>query len=806
MIKSNTYEFRLLGLLIGLFILVVLSGGLIYNQLNNIAQGISIKSSPDSSLLLMKDIRNNLTVADNKVNAYTLSEEDTFLVDYYRTVDKTFIKIDALKKQHESGFIKTSDIEILTGLVQKKYKILDTLLTLRNQFRVNDAMNKVVQEINQANLKNSLADIPKPQDKKTLREKIFGPSEETVSTKKSSRSNQYYDLNKEIQQIKEEESKKESTANTTELFLQTKNKSIVLEIGYVLTRMENSILKELEIRALAAKQDAVELSYFLLAFSLLVAALIGVTLYSIFRYIKINRLMYMEQIKAKEQSEELAKTKERFFSNMSHEIRTPLNAISGFAHLLSKEKLPAKQHEKIDIIHKSSLHLTEIINQILDLTKLQHDKMPVEEIPFSFREEMNLVGAILSQSAEKSGINFSMVLEENIPPVLKGDPLKIKQILLNLGSNAIKFTDKGKVQINIQGILVDEKKVQLRIKVIDDGIGIPKNKLDSIFTEFEQAENSTQRKYGGTGLGLAITKNLIALLKGELSVRSNENKGTTFTVNLPVLVGSEMDVVLEESPSFDDLVGKNVLIVDDEPFNRKLLATLLHQNNIFTDEAENGLVAIEKIKSDKFDWVFMDLRMPEMDGIEATKYIRRELKVDQERLFIVALTANTHLLSEKEQKEIGFNGCMQKPFTEKKLLQLVADNSKIPVPIIHSNMRPKYDLSNLKQLSFGDDEFYKEMVQTFMETSSTGLEEMIACVKSKNVQQIRELAHKMCSPCSHLEAYEMQEKLRAIENMAMENSPIEKLKKEIESLHLFLTDLITEMSLETGIPVNKQKQ
>lgn len=803
---SNTYEYRLITLLVALLVFVIIAGGAIFYQLNTVAENVRLDRSSEKSLLLIKDIQNDFILAENRVNSYALSQQDTFLKAYNSIINRTYKRIDELQVNVGSNKKQQELANDLLEYADLKYEILDSMLVVQNQFRVNDAMQKIAQEVREVNRSEKIqSNVPAPQTKKSLREKLFGKKNQEPTPPPTNTSSGFDNLNREIQAISQTETTKERKNNEILFELQSDSKIVSLRLTSILNFLESNIVAGLELDAQKANESAVTLSYFLVLFSLLVAVLIGLTLYTIYSYIKTNNRTKKQLHTAKLQSDELAATKERFLANMSHEIRTPLNAISGFAHLLSKEKLPEKQREKLNIIQESSRHLTDLINQILDLTKLQSNKLPVERVSFQLSNELNWITNVLQTELTKRKNQFHIQIEENVPDNLMGDPMKLKQIVLNLCSNAAKFTENANIYLQIQSIQKKSDRLELRIRVKDEGIGIPPDKQASIFDEFEQAEKSTQRKFGGTGLGLSITKKLVELLEGKIELKSEMGKGTTITVLLPFELGNEAEI---ENPSDENsqisyLQGKNILVVDDEPFNRKLLVTLLHQHNIYTEEAENGKEAIEKIENEQFDLVFMDLRMPEMDGKMATRIIRSELNLSKEELIVIALTANTQLLDDRECEINGFNACMQKPFTESKLIEILNLPIKTPEQEQKEYQSGLYNLENLRNLSSGDEAFFTEMVETFLRSTANSMDELVECKRNFDFEKIADLAHKMASPCSHLEAKTMHQTLKTIENLARKNSEQEKIEHEISFLQEHVSELLKNMQEETGIDLNK---
>lgn len=790
----HNYEFRLITLLSGLLIFVLLAGGIIFYQLSKIAYNVKLDRSENQSLLLIKDIQTQMMVANSSVNSYGFLKEPSLLDQYEKSKKTLRFKVEKLYRQLEKGPEDQVFRIKLQPLFKEKFNILDSVLVVQNESRVNEALNKVLEQVSTAEQKQRAESIPTPKDKQTLRERIFG---EGKQTRKVGNRN-LNDLNQEILSIREEETQKEQISNTTLFTLQERSNDINLQILKKLNALEANILDKLEAESVKASQSSRTISYTLILFSLSVSALIGITLFSIFRYIQINREAKLTLQHAKRNSDELAETKARFLANMSHEIRTPLNAISGFADLLSKENLPEKQMEKVHIIRQSSYHLGSLINQILDLTKLQSNKMSVEDIPFHLLDEINWVLQVVEGEAEKRNNRIGLHIEESVPLYLLGDSMKLKQILLNIAGNAVKFTQDGQITIDIQSMRTAKDRIELRLRITDTGIGIPPEKQLTIFDEFEQAEKSTTRQFGGTGLGLSITKKLTEIMGGQLYLQSEMGKGTQITVHLPFAETTEKEVMLNK-PLLDaeplvELFGKNVLVVDDEPFNRKLLVTLLHQHNAFTAEAENGREAVEMATKEKFDLIFMDLRMPVMNGKEATQLIRKEVNDNLDELIIIAITANAQLITEQECAVLGFNACMEKPFTERKILEIIRHpNDQKYTPM--NTTQELYNLKNLRQLSQDDEEFFKEMIVSFMETTRQGIGELKAAIADGKEQRTKDLAHKLASPCAHLEAGKMHQLLKAIENEAN----LEEAAHIVEELDRLAHQMIEQMQIETGI-------
>ena len=396
---------------------------------------------------------------------------------------------------------------------------------------------------------------------------------------------------------------------------------------------------------------------------------------AIARDITKNKQIEKELIEARNKAEESARAKEMFLANMSHEIRTPMNAIMGMANLLKNTPLNKKQTEYLDAIITSADNLLVIINDILDITKIESGKLSLEEIDFDVRTLVKNIYKSVYYKAEEKGLLFEYKIDENIPQYLVGDPVRINQVLFNLIGNAVKFTLKGSVKLTVSLKKKNNKKATLVFDITDTGIGIDEDKIDTIFETFKQEDESTTRKFGGTGLGLSISKSLVELFGGKLNVKSKKNVGTTFwfEITLPVGTGENIRTKSDIKINTNPLKGKKVLLVEDHEINRFLATTILQQWNIDVDIAENGVIAVDKVKENTYDAILMDMQMPEMGGIEATKIIRNILNSN---VPIIALTANAVKGDAEKCIEAGMNDYLSKPFEPSDLFNKLLNQIK----------------------------------------------------------------------------------------------------------------------------------
>lgn len=474
----------------------------------------------------------------------------------------------------------------------------------------------------------------------------------------------------------------------------------------------------------------------------------------LFWYI-INRIatqnQLIRQLDASEKKErEAAKIKENFLANMSHEIRTPMNAILGFTGLLQKKKLEPEAAEYVHSIRQSGENLLAIINDILDLSRIEAGMMRIEPAPFSVRSLVHSVETMFMEKAKEKGLMLTTAVEEQVPDILEGDAVRLTQILVNLIGNAVKFTQRGSINVSINAEPLPSGPVNLFISVSDTGIGIEKDKLPRIFDRFRQAEDSITRKYGGTGLGLSIVKDLVDLQQGSITVLSEPGLGTRFQLNIPYKIPVEGNAPAHK-PVKHDIVypatgNTEVLVVEDNEINQSLMKHLLASWEVTPDIAANGKEAIEMLQQKKYDVILMDIQMPEMDGYSATQIIRKELKLTTP---IIAMTA--HALAGEREKCLGYgmDEYISKPVREQELRALInrlagsGTNNRATAQNENANGYQYINLAYMQEISGGDKEYEQTVTAQFLEIVPADLEKMQKAWKEKDLANLRQLAHTM---------------------------------------------------------------
>ena len=484
-------------------------------------------------------------------------------------------------------------------------------------------------------------------------------------------------------------------------------------------------------------------------------------------------------LKAKEDAESAAKIKQEFLANMSHEIRTPMNAILGFARLMLKSKLTPDQQQYMEAIYGSAETLLVVINDILDFSKIEAGKLPIVPIHFDLKKLLGGIQKLFSIKVEEQNVRLAFETDENLPDALVGDPTRINQILNNLVSNAVKFTEKGLVEVTTRIVSLTGRSYQIEMAVKDTGIGIATEKLDNIFKSFEQAQSDITRQYGGTGLGLSIVKKLVELMHGEIWVESIIGEGSVFTVRLPFEIGDIHKVCVEgievnEVSSLDKLKGVKVLLTDDNRNNQILANKYLSEVGCKVDIADNGQMAVDMVQKKTYDVILMDIQMPIMDGLDATEAI---LALDIKHCPIIAMTAHALKSEENKYLSIGMFDYLSKPFKSDilyaKLIRALKKSDETDVCLEEEVIQSKLDdneidITSFEMLAAGDEGFMQEMMQAFLQDIPNYLKEMSIALSLQDWKWLKQTAHTMKSSVFFLGMSKTIERLNDLETGDLE--------------------------------------
>jgi PAS domain S-box-containing protein len=503
-----------------------------------------------------------------------------------------------------------------------------------------------------------------------------------------------------------------------------------------------------------------------------------------------------ELIKAKEVAEASTEAKEAFLANMSHEIRTPMNAISGMASQLNKTTLDQNQQFFLNTIRSSADNLLVIINDILDLSKIESGKLSIEKIGFEPKQVVGHVMQVMRHRAEEKGLEFTnSFCDQQLSEVLIGDPYRLSQIMLNLVSNAIKFTPKGSVDISCRVLQDFETEQLIEASVIDTGVGMEKNFILNLFDKFSQEDNSIARKYGGTGLGMSICKQLIELMDGEIKVISKKGQGTVVSFVLRMPKGNTGDLPEKGDKEVDTSVldGKNILVTDDNEINRLLASAILTNFGAVVTEACDGQEAIHLVSKKDFDLILMDVQMPGIDGMEATRQIRETSILTP----IIALTAFALKGDNQKCFDVGMNDYLSKPFEEVQLLEIVSrwlsKSNTTAEKIINKIKSPLYNLSKIENIARGDKEFIDKMLRFFINQTPVSLRELSEAYTNRDFLKISKIVHRIKPSIENMGIASIKEEISELEKFSVQYGESERAEYLLEKIKEVLNLVVHEL-------------
>ena len=792
-LENNWFERIVSVSLILVFSLVLVTGILSFIKLNGIIYTIDDIISPNKSINMIKEIFNDLMQAENHVKAYNLTGNRADLESYNGLIITTGAKVKDLKALVESDKIFAPYADTLEALTEKKFEGLDMLVIIKDTYPVKEAIQGFMLDVSGEIFPPVLTDSVDSGTLEQMAQKIRKATKDALT---------------------EEYTRSELEQEWTDY-----DRFVTDRLRAMIGSLDLNTAKYIKEHSDTVEQEASKVRLIILIFGIASAILLILAGIVIFLYVRRNKEYRQILKKARADAEELARARQQFLANMSHEIRTPMNIISGYLDQILKEPLEPGLGEQIGIVRKSSDHLLELLNNLLDLSRLQARKLDLIREEFSPNELIRDMHLWFTPAAVEKNLHFTADADPEIPSKLIGDPVRLRQILFNLISNAIKYTDNGSVSIIARPGPADPVSHRIVFEVTDTGAGISSDDKEKIFSEFTRGAIAV-RKSEGSGLGLNITFKLVELMEGKLEVKSTPGKGSTFIVEIPFKavnpeeVPANPDVIINP----DRLKGLRILVADDDSYNRGLLRMILGKYQCRVIECSNGAEAIEVAADQDIDLVLLDMRMPGMSGPDAASELSRMFISRSKVVPIIALSAAITDEDKELLKTAGISQWLSKPFEEQKLISvilgLIPENGKVydhisspeintllyedTSPFRESSM---LDLDALRKSCNGNQSFFKEMVTLFIENTQTGLKDAEAEINSGSMEEASAIAHRISASCKHLRAGKLYTLLKALEEQAgsgQKEAAMEILGKANEEFDLIRNIILAEPEFKTS--------
>ncbi|GAB3541648.1 hypothetical protein GCM10027443_41240 [Pontibacter brevis] len=809
----------------GLALSIVLAAiNLTYTSFTKLLNSVEVLSRPNNKLAEMQYTLATISTAESSIRAYTLTTKEEHFKAYLSHLDTIRSQIDSLHYLMRHNPEELAQVDSIASLLEAKRESLERYVALKKEQQSLDYSVKAMRQIASTVEEQPLATTIKQHTTTTISDRLSNieevtlpvqPDEEEPKEEKRGFLNKIFskkekeepkpapppkvivpqlNVTQEIKidtnatatpvaplakvrrilhNVQRESDQKRELLQAKELALLQQDKHIMDQVRSMMYKLEHNEQERMLQNSRQARAVAKQTSMVLLLIGIfgLVAGVAFIVL--ILRDLTRSNNYKTKLIKAQKEALQLARAKEAFVANMSHEMRTPLNVILGFSQQLRHTPLLPQQEEHLQAVNGAGEHLLHIVNDVLDLSKIEAGKLHINHTVFSLKQLLKEVEQAFALKASGKRVHFLFSTDETIPDTLQGDALRLKQVLFNLVDNAIKFTHHGQVVVSTRLKSMRRTRVVLSLAVADTGIGIAEERIQHVFGEFNQADSSILRKYGGTGLGLSISKKLVDMLGGTLSVHSTSGKGTTFTLVLPLQVSK---VALPVAPASvvaqpATFQGLRALVIDDDAYSRKLCELILNRWGMQVHLANDGQEAMEQVLQHKFNVVLTDIQLPGVSG----KTVARNIRKHDKEVPILALTANILSNDEGFFDNSAITGHLLKPFTEQELHQKLSKAlplpPEVPAPVLTEEAVPQqpvgqlYDLSEMRQFTGPDNETLAAVLEVLLADQRQNLEDLTAAAAGEQWEKAANVAHKMLTAFKHLKAHTVTADLLKLEQV-----------------------------------------
>ncbi|MGA9326116.1 MAG: ATP-binding protein [Salegentibacter sp.] len=776
----------------------------IYTQVVAFSNLSQQNNNNNEKLFLVSEITSSLYESENISRRVIQTGDEEDLSSYRAQIDSIRQSVMHLKTIYQDSLMQR-ELDSINKLLSRKTDNLEELATLREKDRNTSYYTRVINELRKVD--ESFGDYDQrfpnlePYQRRVLvkyleyakKDNAKQLTNQTADSLINAVKNVLSELEIANQQFRRTVSEKENDLLGNDVILNQ-------QLRKLLAQIEKEERQQSFSRAEASQQMLEDTSQIMFLAGSVSVAIILLFLILIVRDVTRSQRYRTQLEEAKNFAEGLLKSREQFTAAITHDLRSPLSTVIGYTDLMQKTTLDPKQKHYLQQMRKSSDFILHLVNDLLDLSKLEAGKMLIEKLPFNPKKLIE--DTVYNSIPGNSEKNVEIVVEtsEDVDTEVLSDPFRIKQIIANLVTNAYKFTEDGEIKVKVLLKKEIEDSYTLLFSVKDTGIGISKEKQEDIFEEFSQENSSIEKKYGGTGLGLSITKRLTDLLKGEISLNSSPGEGSEFIVCLPVTRLSKQESVAkkpEEKPAeTPDLKGKKALVVDDEASQRTLTQELVKSLGMQCESAENGKEAFEKLNSGEYDLVLTDIQMPKMDGFGLISKIRKSPKFAT--LPVIALSGRTNVNAEDYSKA-GFTKSLIKPYKPAELLQKISEIFKLQLKqeqkqeLNRKKNSANYDLEEIFLFSGGDQEAMQVIIKAFLESSKNNLQDMESAMEENDREEMGRIAHKMLPMLKQMKATHLVPELEKLE--AHEEVPEAEINKTIAEIRKLMQELEEELTV-----------
>ncbi len=744
----------------------------IYTQVIQFSKLTRNNDLTNRQLVLVSEIATELYETESTGRRFIQSEDSTYFNKYSAQIDSIQSSIFSLKSTYTDTILR-QELDSISTLLSQKGENLEELLQLRSRDRNTSYYREVIKELQKVDKSFTEPDYEKrfpnlkPYQRRALIKLLEFSKDENDQTSTITTDSLVKSVKKVLSELETENQQFRNIINKKENELLSNDMILNEQLRNLLNSVEHEERQTTLEKAQNSRIMLTRISRIIIIIGIASVLIILVFLLLITQDISRSQRYRLQLEETKAFTESLMKRREQFIAAITHDLRSPLNTVMGYSELMNKSRLNDKQHHYLDNIKKSSEFILHLVNDLLDLSKLDAGKMLIEKLPFNPKKllEETIYSAIPEN--KKKNLQVTINASQNSDCQVISDPFRIKQLLSNLISNAYKFTEEGEIIASLSLEKEIENSYLMHISIKDSGIGISEEKQEEIFEEFSQEHQQIEKKYGGTGLGLAITKRITSLLKGTIKLVSSPGQGSEFRLAIPVLIGEEpVNKPAESNIAQKELANKKVLVVDDEASQLALCAELLKSVGMECDRAINGKVALEKLRNNDFDLVLTDIQMPEMDGFELLEAIQNDRII--QNIPVIAVSGRNKVDSEV-YKKAGFQGNILKPFKPEALLQKIGAVLQVEIERkeIHksktSKVSPNYSLEEIKMFSGNDPRALETILVAFIESNKKNLKEIRTAYEIGDIEGAAKIAHRMLPMFKQLKAKEIVNDLEKME-------------------------------------------